>query len=1183
MAFGQNEPVHFLHETQEFSPNIEKVAYQLATFAQVNGKYIGYLHFSEFLSDDQHAELEQMGVHLVEYIPNKTYLAEVETSASFAQLTQLNVDGFYPVDWHNKLGKRLAQGTYPEYAIDGNKIKISAVRMPSFNHSTFENTFISQGFEILYSDPAIGLVSAKMKEGAIRTLAEQPYVKFLDTVDPEGEPESDDGRNLHRSNAIDVAYAGGYHFDGSGVTIAINDDGFVGPHIDFEGRVDQSDVATDFTGTHGDMTAGIAGGAGNLDPTMRGMAPNSFMHIRRYRSNMSGTVGLHTNDSVMVFSSSYSNGCNAGYTNTTRRMDEEIWDYPTLLQVFSAGNSNNNDCGYGAGNQWGNITGGHKIAKNVIAVANLFDDDALVSSSSRGPASDGRIKPDLAAHGQGQMSTDPDNTYASGGGTSAACPGVTGVTAQLIHAYRTWNNGQSPNSALIKAAMMNTANDLGTEGPDFRYGFGKVNALKALQLIEEGRYFSATVQPNDSNTHSITIPANVLQARIMVYWAEPEASTSAALALVNNLDASIEQGGTTFLPYVLDHTPNATTLGNAAYSGIDSINNVEQIALNNPTAGTYNLKVKGSALPFGSAEYFVVYEFMTDEIVVTYPTGGEGLIAGSNERIHWDAFDRTTGNFSVEISLDGGSNWSSMGITSPGTRIFDFTAPNTITGNALVRVTRGNAVGMSSQPFTIMARPSGLQLSRVCTGSNTIDLIWNSVNGAVAYDVFMLGNTHMDSIMTVTTNTASVVVQDITEEQWFAVRARGAGNAVSKRTIAEYFEGYDPNSACFLSCESDHDVGVQLIETPETLLVPCADDTTSTVKVVLENIGLFTESNFDIHYQLGSLPVVTETVSGSVASSATLQYTFNTPMELPATGDYTLRVWTSLSTDSTDCNDLEELDIRVSNKISNYPFSEDFDAGAPIPSGEIINPDEAITWDFRVVGSSSGGGTQAIYVNNYEYDDRGQLDFFKMSTVDLSGAADGMLYFDVAYTGYNNSSSDSLKVELSTDCGTSYQAIYGNGGSSLATTPSTTNDFVPLTSSQWRRDSVSLDAFIGQEVVIRFVNRTDYGNNMYLDNIQILSNPDTSNDVGTSSPILLGLEEPTLKVMPNPAQHHIQLKGMEENTLIQVLDLTGRVVLETTVASEQELVDVSELAAGTYSIIKPQIPENRSVKFTVIH
>ena len=131
---------------------------------------------------------------------------------------------------------------------------------------------------------------------------------------------------------------------------------------------------------------------------MRGMAPGSYMHIRQYNSSMSGTIQLHQDSAVLIFSSSYSNGCNGGYTTTTALVDQEIYNNPNLMQTFSAGNSNFNDCGYGAGNQWGNITGGHKIGKNVIATANLDNEDVVASNSSRGPASDGRIKPDISAH-----------------------------------------------------------------------------------------------------------------------------------------------------------------------------------------------------------------------------------------------------------------------------------------------------------------------------------------------------------------------------------------------------------------------------------------------------------------------------------------------------------------------------------------------------------------------------------------------------------------------------------------------------------------------------------------------------------------------------------------------------------------------------------------------------------------
>ncbi|MFM8487951.1 MAG: S8 family serine peptidase, partial [Bacteroidota bacterium] len=100
------------------------------------------------------------------------------------------------------------------------------------------------------------------------------------------------------------------------------------------------------------------------------------------------------------------------------------------------------------GNQWGNITGGHKMAKNAIATANLQADGTLETSSSRGPAYDGRLKPDIAANGTDQGSTNPGNTYQVFGGTSGAAPGIAGCLAQLTQAYRT-QYSETPAAALL--------------------------------------------------------------------------------------------------------------------------------------------------------------------------------------------------------------------------------------------------------------------------------------------------------------------------------------------------------------------------------------------------------------------------------------------------------------------------------------------------------------------------------------------------------------------------------------------------------------------------------------------------------------------------------------------------------------------------------------------------------------
>lgn len=56
----------------------------------------------------------------------------------------------------------------------------------------------------------------------------------------------------------------GRHYDGTGAVAALADDGPVGPHIDYQGRIDQSNTTGATNGNHGDMTTGILMGAGNL-------------------------------------------------------------------------------------------------------------------------------------------------------------------------------------------------------------------------------------------------------------------------------------------------------------------------------------------------------------------------------------------------------------------------------------------------------------------------------------------------------------------------------------------------------------------------------------------------------------------------------------------------------------------------------------------------------------------------------------------------------------------------------------------------------------------------------------------------------------------------------------------------------------------------------------------------------
>lgn len=1089
---AQDNTVNFLKGVRNFEANVSSFSPTTNITSQevFQNRFYRFLQFNTIPTLEEQEQIRAAGIDLLEYIPNKLYVASIARHLDFTVLEHFGVRSIVPIEMTYKMGNRLEQEDYPNWAMEGSYLTVLVQYYKDIAPNIALEALQKMGLQIGTRMDHAHLLELQLLPSQIKELVKAPFVRYVDIAPEPGKPESDDGRHLHRANAIDGEYYGARNYDGTGVTFAINDDGFVGPHIDFKGRLNQQDVAGDLIGNHGDMTTGIAGGAGNLNPSIRGMATGSYIHVRQYRANMSGTIPLHQDSAVLIFSSSFSNGCNGGYTNTTRLVDQEIHTNPFLMQTFSAGNSNNRNCGYGAGSQWGNITGGHKIGKNVIATANLNVNDRIVGSSSRGPASDGRIKPDISAHGKAQMSTDPNNIYSPGGGTSAAAPGICGVLAQLHHAYRAIH-GMTASSALLKATILVTANDLGNDGPDFIYGWGKINGLKAVKLLEDNRYMKDSLAQGATNTHTINIPRGVRRAKIMVYWADVEASTSAATALVNNLDAVVtDPSMTNHLPWVLNAAPNPVTLALPATKGVDSLNNMEEIAIDNPAAGTFTLSVTGTTVPMGVQKYYVVYEFLTDEITVIHPMGGEGIEPNSSTRIHWDAYD-TVGNFVLEYTTDNGTTWTTINNSVSGnSRHFTWNTPATVSGQVRVRVSRAGISDESDANFTLMQRPQNLQLSRACRNTNEIRIVWDSVPNATAYDVYRLGDKYMDSVGTTSALNYTFTVPNFSDEQWFSVRAVGANGLRSQRQVAVHYAGTNGNNTvCLLSCSGDNDAGVASITSPEAIVMACSNSTALPVRVILENKGLFSETNFDVSYQLDNNPIVTETCTNSVPVDGRIPYTFATTMTLPSAGNHTLKIWTSLSTDSTHCNDTLKYSFKVLSSIMGFPYMEDYESGVfPSPSSYILNPDTLITWiTTRTIGAT-GIPSNVMCMNNYFYNASGQEDIFGLTTLDMTQVVAGtpaILTFDVAYRTYRTQTTEGLRVEVSTDCGQTYSTVYSKIGPALATGTNASSQWRPTLASDWRRDTIDLSTYIGRHIQVRFVNVCDYGNNIYIDNINV--------------------------------------------------------------------------------------------------
>ena len=131
-------------------------------------------------------------------------------------------------------------------------------------------------------------------------------------------------------------------------------------------------------------------------------------------------------------------------------------------------------------------------------------------------------------------------------------------------------------------------------------------------------------------------------------------------SLVNDLNFSITSpNGNNFLPYVLNPTPSSSVLNQNATNGVDNLNNMEQIVIDNPIIGDYDIQVNGWAVPYGPQEYFICYEFIDNNVEITHPIGGESMVLESMLVIRWDAIDNGQ-NFTVEYSSNNGSSWSTL-------------------------------------------------------------------------------------------------------------------------------------------------------------------------------------------------------------------------------------------------------------------------------------------------------------------------------------------------------------------------------------------------------------------------------------------------------------------------------------------------------------------------------------------
>lgn len=172
----------------------------------------------------------------------------------------------------------------------------------------------------------------------------------------------------------------------------------------------------------------------------------------------------------------------------------------------------------------------------------------------------------------------------------------------------------------------------------------------------------------------------------------------------------------------------------------------------------------------------------------------------------------------------------------------------------------------------------------------------------------------------------------------------------------------------------------------------------------------------------------------------------------------------------------------------NLPLAEGFQGASFLPANWTpynIDQDN-IFWTRKTGVGGFGTSTVCAMFDNYNLDAVNTRDEIRTPRYNFSSVAQASLSFDVAFSQYDNTYSDTLEVRLSTDCGSTWNSIYLKGGTTLATAPNvTTSQFTP-TATQWRKEGINLNSYAGQSsVMVAFVNRGHYGQALYLDNVNI--------------------------------------------------------------------------------------------------
>jgi len=351
------------------------------------------------------------------------------------------------------------------------------------------------------------------------------------------------------------------------------------------------------------------------------------------------------------------------------------------------------------------------------------------------------------------------------------------------------------------------------------------------------------------------------------------------------------------------------------------------------------------------------------------------------------------------------------------------------------------------------------------------------------------------------------------------------------------------------------DIKAQAIVSP--YLFGCNNSVTPSFQFI--NSGKDTVTNAEFSVWINSQLKEKKIWTGILSRNQSAVVSFS-PLTV-APGNTTLQITVGSVNGNTDQNALNDTTTNHYQLLTpfNLPFKESFNDKSLLLPWIISGADSQLSWRKVVAGSSDPGSMASINFAQPSYTSS------VFSPLFSTGKSDSIfVYFDVAAI-LNAGPADTLSIDLSTDCGTSWLGVYKKWGDLLATRKIiASGSFTPQSAGDWRTEKLDLSSLLfGKEnFMLRINNQGKGGNNIFLDQFRM---------EGLRLPV--ELKEKGYIIYPNPSDGLLTLRFYPYATAlksIKVLDGTGKSVyrIDPPRGSNWQYWEIStqSLPAGIYYV-----------------